>query len=125
MSVITTRNEVSTDTAERNRTLPGGWHTFNAFPPDGYSGIMFVFAALRLGDHAHVEVQSGRWLHGPSGGTCNTGIAGRLILRWPEWIAMRDILDATTPWRIAEVENPTDKQLKHQLKHHRAAGSPS
>lgn len=105
------RNEVSEAAAESAREFPGGW-TFNAFPPPGYNGRMFVVAAVRLGDHAHVEVRSGRWVSGPSGGTPNVGLAGRLVLRWDEWLDLREVLEELTPWRIAEVENPRPEQLK-------------
>lgn len=111
-----TRNLVAPETAEANRDRPG-FRTFNAMPPVDYDGLMMVFACVRLGDHAHVEVQSGRWLgtspshKGELSGSCMVGLAGRMLLRWHEWVAFRDLLDATTPYRIAEVECPTDAQL--------------
>ena len=113
------RNLVSAHQAEINREIGG--LTFNAMPPDDYDGLMMVFAAVRLGDHAHVEVQSGRWLGtGPSHvgkneGTALVGLAGRIILRWHEWTAWRDLMEATTPYRIAEVEKPTKGQLERYV----------
>lgn len=106
------RNLVASEQATLNRERGG--LTFNAMPPEGYIGIVLVFAAVRLGDHAHVEVQSGRWHASsldPSEGMCSTGMAGRLVLRWHEWVAFRDQLDLSTPHRIAEVERPTRGQL--------------
>lgn len=108
---LDSRNVITDHAAEINRTVYGGL-TFNAYPPEDYNGIILIFAAVRLGDHAHVEVQSGRWLsESLSGGTANVGLAGRLVLRWHEWIALRDELDRATTHRIAEVEKPTSKQL--------------
>ncbi len=107
-----TRNLVSPEQAAENRERGG--LTFNAMPPDGYIGVAFVFATIRLGDHAHVEVQSGRWHASKLStreGMCSTGLAGRLVLRWHEWVALRDQLDQSTPHRIAEVEKPTRGQL--------------
>jgi hypothetical protein len=111
----TSRNLVSAEQAESNRERGG--LTFNAMPPDDYDGMMMVFAAVRLGDHAHVEIQSGRWLgtgpshRGTNEGSANVGLAGRIVLRWHEWTAWRDLMDTTTPYRIAEVEKPTQGML--------------
>lgn len=111
------RNLVNELTAEANREVYGGL-TFNAFPPEDYSGIIFVYAAIRLGDHAHVEIQSGRWLAGTlANGTPNVGLAGRIVLRWHEWLHMRDELDRLTPHRIAEVEKPTQEQMDRYVTH--------
>lgn len=110
-----TRNLVSAETAEQNRERGG--LTFNAFPPDGYVGLMMIFAAVRLGDHAHVEIQSGRWSdfkdlqRSSNTGNCSCGLAGRIVIRWHEWVAWRDLMDATTPYRLAEVERPTQAML--------------
>ena len=114
------RNLVSEEQVAVNRECYGGL-TFNAFPPEGYNGIVLVFAAVRLGDHAHVEVQSGRWVETHRApGNALVGLAGRMVLRWHEWIRFRDDLDANTVYRIAEVEKPTDKQLDRYVT---AAGS--
>lgn len=108
------RNEISDAQAEANRERYGAL-TFNAFPPDNYCGVILVFAAVRLGDHAHVEVQSGRWVPVPGEGRFRAraavGLAGRFVLRWHEWLRLRDDLDRGTVYRIAEVEKPTDAQL--------------
>lgn len=115
MTAVTGRNLVAPDTAQQNRKTGG--LTFNAMPPDDYDGLMMIFAAVRLGDHAHVEVRSGRWLgtgpsrRGGSLGSAMTGLAGRIVLRWHEWVAWRDIMDATTPYRIVDVERPTRAML--------------
>lgn len=104
------RNLVVPKDAERGRRQGG--YTFNAFPPDDYNGLILVFACVRLGDHAHVETQSGRWRSsGPSRPNGICGLAGRMVLRWPEWIHLRHHLDEHTPYRIAEVEKPTRGQL--------------
>jgi hypothetical protein len=114
-----TRNLITPEIAERARTT--GSYTFNAFPPDGYVGPIMVFAAIRLGDHAHIEIQSGRWsdhkdIRSPSGtGSPHVGLAGRVVMAWWQWEAWRDLMDATTPYRIAEVEAPTDAMLKRYV----------
>lgn len=109
-----TRNEVAPEQAAINRTTPGGRYTFNAFTPEDYAGVAFVFAVIRLGDHAHVEVESGRAIPQPERGSprYSTGVAGRLCLRWHEWEKLRAILDAHPEFRIAEVEQPTDGQVE-------------
>ncbi len=111
-----TRNVVEPEQAERNRTEGIGGYTFNAFPPDDYEGLLLVVACVRLGDHAHLEVSSGRAGGAPGRPTTlHYGLAGRLILRWPEWLKFRELLD-TAPWvRIAEVERPTKGQLDRQM----------
>lgn len=110
------RNIISDEIAERARTeLPAGGYTFNAFPPDDYSGHIFTYAVLRLGDHAHVEVSTGWQTIQPNGvSRDHRSVAGRLILRWPEWLLLRKLLDESVPWtRIAEVEQPNEGQRKH------------
>jgi hypothetical protein len=109
------RNLVEPETAERNRSDPPGGYTFNAYIPSEYAGIGFTVACVRLGDHAHLDIFSGRHVtrfHGsdPAFG----GRAGRLVLRWHEWIKLRDEVLEPHPFiRIAEVENPTQSQLEH------------
>jgi hypothetical protein len=108
------RNVVDPATAEDNRTGRPGGYTFNAFIPSKYAGIGFTVACVRLGDHAHLDIFSGRHVtrfHGsdPAFG----GRAGRLVLRWPVWIKLRDEVLEPHPFiRIAEVENPTQGQLE-------------
>lgn len=109
-----TRNIVSAETAVANRRRPGGY-TFNAFTPDDYHGTAFSFASVRIGDHAHIEVESGRAIGTPPGGAhaeLRTSRAGKLILRWHEWLELRAILDADPRVRIAEVEHPTPGQVE-------------
>lgn len=104
------KNVVEPEVAELNRRGEGlGRYTYNAFPPEDYSGVLLVFAAIRLGDHAHIEVESGRQTPQPHSihPATNTGRAGKLILRWHEWEKLREILDAAECTRIAEVERPT------------------
>lgn len=117
------RNEVSDKQAETNRSRPGAY-TFNAFPPGDYEGLLLVYAAVRVGDHAHVKVCSGRHVAAPHGGdglslgskaTLHYGYAGKLVLRWPEWVKLRDDLEPLEWVRIAEVECPTDKQAMAYL----------
>lgn len=111
------RSLVTPGTADHNRRRdpggpPPGGCTFNAFPPEGYEGPILTFAAVRLGDHAHIEVRSGRWhINGPESARGITGQAGKLVLRWHEWAHLRDALDAGSVYRIAEVENPNAEQL--------------
>jgi hypothetical protein len=108
-----TRNLVSPEQAEANRGVPGAY-TFNAYPPDDYDGIAFTLAVLRLGDHAHIEVNSGRAVPQPDGQQrLPRSRAGRLILRWHEWEVLRAILGTHDCIRIAEVERPTQEQLEY------------
>lgn len=123
-----TRNVVASDTAERNRTvgLPGGYTFHAVIDPVRVGKNGLTFAAVRVGDHAHVEVLSGRIRrrgpdpHGefwefvePS-----YGGAGWLVLRWPEWVVLRDALDVGSPdVRVIEVEKPTAGQAKRALAH--------
>jgi len=107
------RNLIAPDIAEHNRAEGEGGYTFNAFPPDGYEGVVFTVAALRLGDHAHLEISTGRQIVQPNDRPRDhRSTAGHLILRWPEWELLRALLD-TVPWtRVAEVERPTHGQLE-------------
>lgn len=112
----TGRNRIAPETAEANRSRPGAW-TFNAPPPDEYDGRMFTLATVRLGDHAHVDVYTGRQnaLHdGQITPTHHLGYAGRLVMAWGDWTLFRDKLadDAHPEFLIREVENPTHAQLE-------------
>lgn len=106
------RNVVDAETAERNRTvgLPGG-ATFNTFPPPDYEGIGFTVAAVRIGDHAHIEVGSGRIVKGYDETDytqiLRMGRVGKLVMAWHEWEELRAILEPHEQVRIAEVEKPT------------------
>lgn len=121
-----TRNVVTEEQAELNRTGPTGRYTFHALierAAVGRNGL--TFAAVRVGDHAHVEVLSGRIRRrGPDWDAdwefyeTSHGGAGWLVLRWPEWIVLRDALDAGSPAvRVIEVENPRPEQAKRALEH--------
>lgn len=111
-----TRNLVSPATAETNRSRFASY-TFNAMPPRDYDGPMMIFATIRLGDHAHIEIQSGNWrgtdpmYRDTEEGNANVGLAGRVVMQWHQWVAWRDLMDETTPYRIAEVECPTRAML--------------
>jgi hypothetical protein len=109
------RNLIVEEIAERNRTEGEGGYTFNAYPPDDYEGFVLVVACIRLGDHAHVEIESGRQVI-PRDGRPQIGRsrAGRLIFPWREWLLIRPLLEMV-PWtRIAEVERPTQGQALRQ-----------
>lgn len=109
-----TRNLVSPETAEQNRSDPPGRYTFHAPIEEGYEGLAFTVAVVRIGDHAHVEIESGRAvprLGEPS--RVSRGRAGRLRLRWEEWIVLRDHLEEARFVHIAEVENPTIGQIRN------------
>jgi len=115
---IDTRNLVSAETAERNRNgdRPGGY-TFNAPTPDTYEGRIVLYSVVRLGDHAHITVETGR--QHANGEERPPDIhrseAGRLVLRWEDWLHLRPALDAI-PWVwIAEVEQPTTRQLERYV----------
>jgi hypothetical protein len=120
-----TRNLISDKQTEANREFPGAL-TFNAFPPDDYDGVAFTVAAVRLGDHAHIEVESGRAIPQSIDGPphLTRGLAGRLIFRWHEWQVLRAVLDQHECFRIAEVERPTQGQLEHYITKNAAPGSP-
>lgn len=105
-----TRNLVKPETAEENRVGRPGGYTFNTLPPDDYGGVVLVVAVVRLGDHAHLDVSSGRAV--PGSPHLLRGGAGRLILRWHEWELLRSILEPHECVRIAEVENPTEEQAR-------------
>lgn len=115
----TTRNLVEPEIAEYNRTGRPGGYTFNAMTPDDYEGDVLVFGCVRIGDHAHIEVESGRSIPNPhrtpaslASPILHRGVAGKLILRWHEWELLRGILDTDPRVRIAEVENPTVKMAE-------------
>lgn len=120
-----TRNLVSDEQAEANRTvrLPGAY-TFNAYPPKDYTGFVLCVATLRLGDHAHLDIDTGRQtsppIHGDDDGpwaddrtNVSRSHAGRLVMRWDAWLKIREMLELV-PWtRIAEVEKPNKGQLDY------------
>lgn len=113
-----TRNLVAPETADRNREGRAGGYTFHSPVSDGYEGIVYTVACLRLGDHAHLDIDTGRAIpqaraYGRVGPLATRGKAGRLIVRWEEWLLLRRLLDSSTFVHIAEVENPTIGQLKH------------
>lgn len=109
------RNLIEPETRERNRQMFSAW-TWNAEVPDDYSGVLVFVAALRLGDHAHLDVHTGRQHPNPRGRepTRHLSRAGRLIFRWHEWETIRDQLTALdVPIILREVEKPTSGQLDH------------
>jgi hypothetical protein len=107
-----TRNEVTDEWFKG----PGG-RTFWAPPPLDYEGRVVCFEVIRLGDHAHIEVSTGRQhANGPSREpTYHKGVAGRLVFAWGDWVHLRDALDAI-PWVwLAEVEEPTPAQVDRYI----------
>jgi hypothetical protein len=111
-----TRNLIAPETAVQNRESPGAL-TFNAPPPDEHDGPILVLATVRLGDHAHVDVYSGRQnalKDGQFTPTVHRGYAGRLVFAWWFWEQLRDRLaEADHPEvLIREVERPTRQQLE-------------
>ena len=114
----TSRNVVDGEDGFRGR------YTFHAvIGPERVGKPGLTFAAVRVGDHAHVEVLSGlikrRGPHIDAGWEFvepSYGEAGWLVLRWPEWLVLRDALDIGSPdVRVIEVENPRPGQAKHAL----------
>lgn len=108
-----TRNIVEPETAEFNCTdgLPGLW-TFHA--PIDAVGPALGFEVVRIGDHAHVHVRSGRARsRRPGDESYVTGFAGKLVLRWDEWGVLRDVLDSDPRFGIYEVENPRVGQARY------------
>lgn len=104
-----TRSVVEPEQASANSERPGSY-TFNAPVLNGYEGHTMTFGCVRIGDHAHIHVHSGRAAlrrNGVADASMLTGFAGKLLLRWPEWILLRTILDADPRVWIAEVECPT------------------
>lgn len=91
-----------------------GCYTFNAFPPVDRSVRHLSVAAIRIGDHAHIEVASA-WSHPheklPERSVEHRGVAGRLLMAWGHWLNWRAQLDADGVSRIAEVECPTRAML--------------
>jgi hypothetical protein len=103
-----TRNIVPDETAERNRANGLSGYTFNALVPVDYAGPALTFEAVRIGDHAHVHVSSGRAVPHPwPKDRITRGFAGKLVLAWPDWLLLREILDTDPRARIAEVEYPS------------------
>lgn len=92
-----------------------GLKTFDAPPPDEYEGRVVVLEVVRLGDHAHITVCTGRQ-HAKRASTRPTyhrGEAGRLVMAWHDWLHWRAALDAGPAWTwIAEVEVPTPAQIE-------------
>lgn len=90
-----------------------GGRTFCAPPPLDYEGRVVCLEAIRVADHAHIEVSTGRQhANGPGRDpTYHKGVAGRLVFAWGDWVHLRDALDAI-PWVwLAEVEEPTPAQV--------------
>lgn len=108
-----TRNLVSPEQAEANREREGTY-TFHAPIAREYEGVAVTVAAIRLGDHAHLDVESGRATAGPHArvqARPTRGHAGRLVLRWEEWLELRAALDASPFVHVCEVEAPTLGQV--------------
>jgi hypothetical protein len=108
------RNIVAPETAERNRN-EGDGYTFHAPLADDFEGVAFTVAALRIGDHAHLDCESGRAVNSrqSSSPRVTRGGAGRLVLRWHEWEVLREIFAKADCIHVAEVERPTVGQMKY------------
>lgn len=108
-----TRNLIDDETAERNRTEGLGSYTFNAPLARDFEGVALTVACVRIGDHAHLDIESGRAVYQPDriSPRIARGRAGRLILRWEEWLLLRETLAATDYVHVAEVERPTFGQI--------------
>jgi hypothetical protein len=107
---------ITPEVAEHNRERTGGY-TFNLFPEDDYEGRVFVFAAIRIGDHAHVEASTGWALaarHGQDSSVRHS-FAGRLVMAWRDWLVFRDKLAEGEDVRIAEIERPTIGQAERYV----------
>lgn len=113
-----TRNVITAedlDGRERagDRNMPGS-QTFATPPPDDYEGRVVCFEVLRLGDHAHITVSTGRQhaKGASSRPTFHRGEAGKLVFGWEDWLHFRAMLDAGPEWVwVAEVQNPTRGML--------------
>lgn len=123
-----TRNVVDAETAELNRGRSDeyrfGGYTFNAVIPGHYDGDALTVACVRLGDHAHIDVESGCTISSPPTSSYFTrkvtrGFAGHLILRWREWLLLRAALDAVPYVHVVEVESPNAGQLDYHATGHR------
>lgn len=122
-----TRNIVDPENAENNRTDGAGGYAFNAPILRGYEGHAIVFACVRLGDHAHIHVESGRAIVGGRetlDAQVRMGWAGKLTLRWPEWLLLCEIFDGDPRVWIAEVERPTKGMLDRYTADHAPRRSP-
>lgn len=108
---------ITPEVAEDNRQHAWGGYTFNLFPEDDYEGRVFVFAVIRIGDHAHIEVSTGWALPARHGrmASMNMGFAGRLVMAWRDWLTFRDTLAMGEDVRIAEVERPTIGQAERYV----------
>lgn len=111
------RNIVEPEDAERNRAEGG--YTFHA-PLDCPAGSpALTVAAVRVGDHAHVHVESGtartRRPRENEFMAATRGFAGKLVLRWPEWLIFRDLLAADGRCHVVEVERPTPGQAERYM----------
>lgn len=92
-----------------------GANTFATPPPDDYEGRLICFEVVRLGDHAHVNVSTGRQhANGPRRTpTFHKGDAGRIVMQWEDWLHWRAALDSGPPWQwIVEVEHPRPGQIQ-------------
>lgn len=124
LSAASDRNVVTDEEAERNRTVREGGYTFHAPVEPGTFGPVIVFACVRLGDHAHIDIDTSVAVptpfsdHNPE---LRRGSAGHLIMAWPDWILFRSILANSPIVHIAEVENPTRGQIGFHTRDDREA----
>lgn len=115
------RNVITADVLEERAIAIGdrdpvpGLKTFDTPPPDEYEGRMVVLEVLRLGDHAHITVCTGRQhaRRGSGRPAYHRGEAGKLVMAWTDWLHWRAALDDGPEWTwIAEVEVPTPGQIE-------------
>lgn len=93
-----TRNTISPD------RVPGS-HTFLApVTTDVIGEIAFSVQSAKLGDHAHIHIWSGRAVAGQYGPEVHGGKAGKLVLRWDEWLVLRELLDSSPRFQIREAD---------------------
>lgn len=110
-----TRNTVVPEALTEIRR--GAW-TFHAPIRVDHAGDCFVFEAVRVGDHYHVWISSGRHVppparaHRSERATLRVGHAGKIIVRPAEWELLRGALDADDRIAVYEVEHPTEAQAR-------------
>jgi len=104
---MTWPNHVHPKLAEENEHRTGGY-TYNQRPPKDYDGPVVVFGVGGLGGHAHIEISTGRAIHGD----LNIGRAGSMIMAWQDWLRLRAPLEGREGFVIAEVRNAFADSIK-------------
>jgi hypothetical protein len=104
---MTWPNYITEHLAEVNEHLTGRY-TFNQRAPRDYDGPVVVFGVGGLGGHAHIEISTGRSIHGD----LNIGRAGSMIMTWQDWLRLRAPLEGAEGFVIAEVRNAFADSIK-------------